>query len=107
MRGLGADLLCKAKVGNLDLLWPVAQEVLWLEVTVKEAMLVHVGQPLQHLVHDVTDHRLREELGPSSGETHTSVTDVLAHYIQVQHNTAQHSSPYTRSLVQQSYAILQ
>ena len=46
VRGLGADLLGQPKVSNLDLLWSIAQQVLGLQITVEEAMLVHVGQPL-------------------------------------------------------------
>ena len=42
----GSDLFSQPKVSNLDLLWSIAQKVFWLEVTVEEAMPVHVGQSL-------------------------------------------------------------
>ena len=39
----------------------VAEEVLGLQVPMKVILLVHVGQTLQGLVHDVADEVLREE----------------------------------------------
>jgi len=46
MWGFGSDFFSQPKVSNLDLLWSIAQKVLWLEITVEEAMPVHVGQSL-------------------------------------------------------------
>ena len=40
-----------------------------LHVSVEEAVFVHERQSLQHLVHDVTDHRLRENLIPAADGT--------------------------------------
>ena len=42
----------------------VAQQVLWLQITVEIILLVHVCESLQRLVHDVADDVLGEQLFP-------------------------------------------
>ena len=43
-----------------------------LHVPVEEAVFVHERQALQHLVHDVADHRLRENLVPAVEGAHSA-----------------------------------
>mmetsp|Transcript_124915 Transcript_124915/g.303364 ORF Transcript_124915/g.303364 Transcript_124915/m.303364 type:complete len:290 (-) Transcript_124915:69-938(-) len=56
-----ADLARKAEVSDLARV-ALAQHVLGLDITVEEPVLVHEGQALEDLEHDVADLRLREVL---------------------------------------------
>ena len=40
----------------------VTEKVLWLQITMQVVLLVHVGEALQGLEHDVANHLLWEEL---------------------------------------------
>jgi hypothetical protein len=51
------------KVRNLDGV-VVAEQVLGLQIAMEVVLLVHVGESLQRLVHDVADDVLREQLLP-------------------------------------------
>ena len=43
-----------------------------LHISVEEAVFVHEGQALQHLVHDVADHRLRQNLVSAADGGHSA-----------------------------------
>ena len=51
------------KVRNFDRIM-VTEQIFWLQISVEKILLVHVGQPLQRLIHDVADKILRKELLP-------------------------------------------
>ena len=53
------------KVSDFDGLM-VAEEVLGLQVSMQIVVLVHVGQALEGLEHDISNHLLWEELAPFS-----------------------------------------
>ena len=44
------------------------ESVLWLDIAVKEAVLVHEGDRMHHLEHDIPDLRLLENSTSLSGE---------------------------------------
>lgn len=54
----------ETKVGDLDELGAHTEEIFRLHVPVKEAVLVHESQTLEHLVDHVPDYGLGEELVP-------------------------------------------
>ena len=60
----------------------VAQEVFWFEISMEVVVLVHVGETLQRLKHNVSDLVLREETLPILHQLVHVLVKVLEHEVQ-------------------------
>ena len=78
-----ANLARQPEVGDLDELGAVAQQVLGLEVAMKEAVLVHVGEALHHLEDDVAHGRLREQVVASLHQLVQVLVHELEYHVQI------------------------
>jgi hypothetical protein len=60
----------------------VAQEVFWFEISMEVIVLVHVGETLQRLKHDIADLVLREESLPILHQLVHVLVKVLEYEVQ-------------------------